>query len=136
MLLLLLLLLFAVVFVFLLLVYIIIIIILLLERARARYLSFFSLSFNFTLWSAGTAKSTILQVLFFVDYYKVWSSGWDLVICLYIKIPEEFVSFILQDGFWVVHMPFVHIVKFKFLAQFPVDCLAHPVISSLILFPC
>ena len=39
----------------------------------ARYddddLAFFSLSFNFTLWSDGTAKSTILQVLFFVDYY-------------------------------------------------------------------
>ena len=49
--------------------------------ARSRYLSFFSLSFRFILWSAGTAKSTILQILFFffffVDYYKVWSSGWD-----------------------------------------------------------
>ena len=33
--------------------------------ARSKYLSFFSLSFNFTLWSAGIAKSTILQVLFF-----------------------------------------------------------------------
>ena len=33
--------------------------------ARSRYLSFFSLSFCFILWSAGTAKSTILQVLFF-----------------------------------------------------------------------
>ena len=32
--------------------------------ARSRYLSFFSLSFSFILWSAGTAKSTILQVLF------------------------------------------------------------------------
>ena len=28
------------------------------------YLSLFSLSFNFTLWAAGTAKSTIQQVLF------------------------------------------------------------------------
>ena len=50
--------------------------------ARSRYLSFFSLSFSFILWSAGTAKSTILQVLFlfffnffffffffFVNYY-------------------------------------------------------------------
>ena len=38
--------------------------------ARSRYLSFFSHSFSFILWSAGTAKSTILQVLFFfVDYY-------------------------------------------------------------------
>ncbi len=31
----------------------------------SKYLSFFSLSFNFTLWSAGTAKSTIRQVLSF-----------------------------------------------------------------------
>ena len=34
--------------------------------ARSRYLSFFSHSFSFTLWSAGTAKSTILHVLFFL----------------------------------------------------------------------
>ena len=33
--------------------------------ARSRYLSFFSHSFSFILWSAGTAKSTILHVLFF-----------------------------------------------------------------------
>ena len=32
--------------------------------ARSRYLSFFSLSFSFILWSAGTAKWTILQILF------------------------------------------------------------------------
>ena len=33
--------------------------------ARSWYLSFFSLSFRFIRWSAGTAKSTILQILFF-----------------------------------------------------------------------
>ena len=33
---------------------------------KSWYLSFFSLSFNFTLSSAGTAKSTILQVLLFL----------------------------------------------------------------------
>ena len=32
--------------------------------ARSRYLSFFSLSFRTILWSAGTAKSTILQIFF------------------------------------------------------------------------
>ena len=32
------------------------------SRARSKYPSCFSLSFNFTLWLAGTAKSTILQV--------------------------------------------------------------------------
>ena len=49
--------------------------------ARSRYLSFFSLSFRFILWSAGTAKSTILQIFCFffvvVDYYEVWFFGWD-----------------------------------------------------------
>ena len=34
--------------------------------ARSTYLSFFSLSFTFILWSAGTAKPTILQILFFL----------------------------------------------------------------------
>ena len=44
---------------------------------RSRYISFFSHSFRFILWSAGTAKSTILQILFFFlsffffNYYKV-----------------------------------------------------------------
>ena len=55
--------------------------------ARSMYLSFFSLSFRFILWSA---KSTFLQIysvdskvnnfansLSFVDYYDVWSSGRD-----------------------------------------------------------
>ena len=34
--------------------------------ARSRYLSFFSHSFSFTLWSSGAANSTILQILFFL----------------------------------------------------------------------
>ena len=34
--------------------------------ASFRYLCFFSLSFSFTLWSAGMAKSTIQQVLLFL----------------------------------------------------------------------
>ena len=33
---------------------------------RPRYLSYFSHSFSFIVWSAGTAKSTILQILFFL----------------------------------------------------------------------
>ena len=34
--------------------------------AKSRYLSFFSFFFRFILWSSGTAKSTILQILFFL----------------------------------------------------------------------
>ena len=37
--------------------------------ARSRYLSFFSHSFSFILWSAGTAKSTILQIFFFFFFF-------------------------------------------------------------------
>ena len=42
--------------------------------ARWMYLSFFSLSFNFTFWSAGNAKSTICSFSFFHNY-KFWSSA-------------------------------------------------------------
>ena len=34
--------------------------------ARSRYLSFVSHSFSFILWSAGTTKLSILQILFFL----------------------------------------------------------------------
>ena len=62
--------------------------------ARSSNLSFFSLTFRIILWSAVTAKSTILQIFFFffffffvvVDYYEVWSSGRDQVIRLYVNI--------------------------------------------------
>ena len=56
------------------------------------HLYFSSLSFNFTLWSTGTAKFTIQQVLFvfflffvfvfFFYYYNVWTSGRDQIIRL------------------------------------------------------
>ena len=70
----------------------------------------------------------------FLNYPKIWSSGRDHMICLYVKIPEKFVGLILQDRFWFVHVPFVRMDKSKFLAQFQVDHLSHPVVSSLI-FP-
>ena len=45
---------------------------------RSLYLPFFSHSVSFILWSAGTAKSTILQVLFFLLISSlVWCSGRD-----------------------------------------------------------
>ena len=40
------------------------------------------------------------------------------------------------DRYWVVHIPFVRIVKFKFLAHHSEDHLAHPVVSSLIPLLC
>ena len=105
--------------------------------ARSGYLSFFSLSFSFILWSAGTGKATILQVFFFFcDYFKVWTSGRDLVTSLYVQVLWEFVCLILQDRCWIEHIIYVHMVKFKFLAHFQEGHLSRPVVSSLILFLC
>ena len=72
--------------------------------------------------------------LFIVDY--VWSSGRNEVICLYLRIPVNFVHLILPDGFWVVHILFVPVVKFQLIAQFPVSYLLHAVVFSLILLLC
>ena len=53
--------------------------------ARSSYLSFFSHSFSFILWWAGTAKSTILQVLFFFCWLLLslvfWPRFGDLYVC-------------------------------------------------------
>ena len=80
--------------------------------ARSRYCSFFSHSFSFLLWSAGTAKSTILQVLLYCD--------------------------LLAEMRWSVCMSKSHRseVIFKFLAHFPVDHFADPIMSHLILPVC
>ena len=50
------------------------------------------------------------------------------------KILLNFVRLILQDGFWVVHIPLVCMVKFKFLALFQVDHFPFSVLSHLKLF--
>ena len=64
---------------------------------RSTNSSFFLFYFDFSLWSAAAAKSTIQQALFFfVDYHKVLSFGRDSVIHLNVKIAEEFVWVILQ----------------------------------------
>ena len=85
--------------------------------ARPIYcLFFFLISFSFDLWSAGMAKSSIKQVLYFffsVDCHKVWSSGRVSEIRLYHKILKKFERLI----FLVVHISFVPMVKFIFLAQ-------------------
>ena len=94
---------------------------------RLRYLSFFSLSFSFILWSTGRAKSTILQVLFIL-----------LIIIRSGLLAEIRWSVCMSKSlrFWIVQITFVRMVKFKFLAHLPGDHLAHPVVSHLILLLC
>ena len=85
-------------------------------------------SFNFTLWSAESLKSTIRQVLFFfvVDYYKVQGLA-EMWWSVYISKSQRIVYVTLfrmrctHTSGIVWHIPLVHMMKFQFLAQFPVD---------------
>ena len=62
--------------------------------AKSRYVSFFSHSFSFILWSTGTAKSTILQFHFFFCWLLLGLVFWPrfgdpsvcLSVCLYVCI--------------------------------------------------
>ena len=74
-------------------------------------LLFFSLIF--TLWSVGTAKSSIRQILFFFStmfLYWFWSSVQESVIGLYLKIPDNFIHFILHDGSLFVYLLLLEVV--------------------------
>ena len=87
--------------------------------------------YNYKTWSV-TAKTK------FNKFEKVYIVVIIILIItiIHLKIPEEFVHLIPQGRFLIVHIRFVHIVKFEILAQFPVDHLAHPVVSNLILLLC
>ena len=67
--------------------------------ARSRYLSLFSLSFSFTLWSAGTAKSAIRHVLFHFFLLSLGLIVWPRIGDLFVsQNPREFyVSFTRTD---------------------------------------
>ena len=66
--------------------------------ASLRYLSFFSFSFSFILCSAGTAKSTILEVLFLLLLLLLFSSGRLMVLCISKCQRSMSVSFSRRDA--------------------------------------
>ena len=75
--------------------------------ARSRYLSFYSLCFNFTLWSTGRAKSIILQVLYFLCIIirsgRLAEIRWSICVS---KYPRSLcVSFSRTDsGLYIYHL--------------------------------
>ena len=99
---------------------------------RSIYLSLFSSFSNYTQWPAGMAKFTIQQIFLLTirRFGRLAEIRWSVCI----SKPERTFCCLLPDGFWFVHLPLVCMVKFKLLAQFPKDYLAHPVVSSLIIF--
>ena len=55
------------------------------------------------------------------------------MICLYLKIPENFERLILQYEFWVGHISLVQKVNFHFLVRLPAENLPHPVEAIIII---
>ena len=96
--------------------------------ARSWYLSLFLLSFSLTLWSTGTANSTIRQVLIFVVVVVVVVS---LGLVVWLRLggafisqnPKEFCVSYFQGR--ILGYAVVHLVKFPIIA--------HPAVSSHIL---
>ena len=105
--------------------------------ARSKYSSLFLLSLIFPLWSADTAKSTTVQVLF-LYFFIITRLGLLTGIRWYVCISKSrrILCLILLDRIWFVHIRFGRMVKFQFLAQLPVDLLSHPVVSSLFVLVC
>ena len=91
---------------------------------RSTYLSLGSPSSNFPLCSALKFSGFCLLSLGLV----VWPRLSDLFVY---QNPRE----VLLDGYRVVHISLV-MIKFKFLALFPVDHLPHPVVYIILFFLC
>ena len=77
--------------------------------ARSRYLSLFSVSFSFIVLLARTAS-----FFFLLRGQVIWLRLDDPSVS---QNPREFVHLIFLEWFWVVHIPFICIAKFKLLAQ-------------------
>ena len=105
-------------------------------------MSFFLFSLIFTLWPAEMEKSTIRQVLsfffflfsFFFFLLTLTRSGLLAEIRWSVFSKSKRISYISisrtdSDSF---HIPFGRMVKFQFLAQFPMDYLPLPAVSSII----
>ena len=82
--------------------------------------SFLACYFQDLLTRARTTLTLFLSIKYIESFFNL-------------KIPENFMRLILRDEFWIMHILLIRMVKFQFLVQFPVDHLAHPVVSCLIL---
>ena len=100
--------------------------------ARSRCLSFFSHSFSFILWSVGTAKSTIWQVLFSFSFFFlliIIRSGLLAEIRCSVRMSKSHRSLCVSFSRTGAGLCIYHLLVWsdlKFFAHFPVDHLADP----------
>ena len=104
--------------------------------ARSRYLPFFHFTSVLFCGQTGQQSRQFCKLFFFCGLLFVlinWTRLGDQFVLLK---SHRILCVILSDRCWVVNITFVPMVKFQFLAQLPVDHIAHLVVSSLILLLC
>ena len=103
--------------------------------SRSRYLSFFQ---HYSVVCRDSKGHNSACSLFFPFLLIITRSGRlaDIRWSVCISKSQRSLCLILQDRFLSCAYTICSIVKFKFLAQFPVDHFAHPVVPSLIFFLC
>ena len=108
---------------------------------RSRYLFLFRLPSVLPCGQPEQQSLLIGRFSFFFSFFYCWLSQGLIVwprlgVPFVSQNPKEFCASHFLGRIRVVHIPFVRIVKFKFLAQFPTDHLPCPVVSNLILSWC
>ena len=105
--------------------------------ARSRYLSLFSHSFSFILWSTRTAKSTILKIFFFFLLLIIIRSGlraeirWS--VCISKSHRSLWVSFSRTgSGLCIYHLLACSILDFLHISHW----ITLPIQSCLVLYSC
>ena len=86
------------------------------SRARSKYLSLVLLSFIFTLWFAGTAKSTWQNFFCLFFFLLICTKScflarirWSVNTC---NFQRDVIYLILWDGFWFVHIAFISLANY------------------------
>ena len=101
---------------------------------RSRYLPLFAFFYFLFVVHRNGKVHHLADSLFVVDVVLISRSGrldetrWSV----YISKSQRSLSLILQDGFWAVLILLVCMIKFEFLAQFPMT--THPNQSCLVLY--
>ena len=80
---------------------------------RSKYFFLFSFSFSFySVVNRDSKVNNFASTLFLVDYYKLWSRLGEPFVC------QSSIG-VYVDRYRVMHIPFVRMVEFKFLADLP-----------------
>ena len=103
---------------------------------KSWYFSILSFSFCSILLSPGTAKSIILQILSFLSITTKSGPSFYNMISLNTEIPQDFITFILWNTFWLIFIPFISSFKITLSSKLPMYYFSQVIMPSLVLRFC